>query len=153
MRYYLAGPYAARETLKSFKDSWELSNPEHICSSSWLRGSREITAGTVGACEQSSYESVSAHANDDLDDVASSDALVIVTGNVLDMILAEPIPAQWLHTGGRHVEMGYAVAKGMPVIVVGQAENVFQRIFGHHIPVPEFVPSVLTYLERNSVPH
>jgi hypothetical protein len=33
------------------------------------------------------------------------------------------------NTGGRHVELGYALAKGKRIIVVGPRENVF-----HHLP-------------------
>lgn len=48
-------------------------------------------------------------------DVARADALIAYT---------EPVGSAYF-TGGRHVEVGIALAWGMPVYVIGPVENVF----------------------------
>jgi len=56
----------------------------------------------------------------DLDDVLGADLLVSYN----------PIEKQKQGTGGRHVEFGYAIAKGMPIIYCGEKlENIF-----HYLP-------------------
>lgn len=39
-------------------------------------------------------------------------------------------PAEWKHngTGGRHVEFGYALARGKDMIVLGSRTNIFHQI-------------------------
>lgn len=49
----------------------------------------------------------------DLEDIREADVVVCFTG--------EPVTT----TGGRHVEFGYALGIGKPIVVVGPAENVF----------------------------
>lgn len=58
------------------------------------------------------------HGLADMADINAADALVCITGNG---ILAST-------TGGRHFELGYAMAKGKPVAILGSVENCFQAI-------------------------
>jgi hypothetical protein len=46
-----------------------------------------------------------------------------------------------MSSGGRHIEMGYALAKGYPVVIIGPRENVFQALpyFGHFDTVEDFL--------------
>lgn len=48
-------------------------------------------------------------------------------------------------TGGRHVETGYAIAKGKKILIVGPRENVF-----HYLGHPQFdsFKEVLIYLQK-----
>jgi len=55
----------------------------------------------------------------DLEDVARSNGL---------LFFAEDSSAGYL-TGGRHVELGYALGRGLWIWVIGDRENVF-----HHLP-------------------
>lgn len=53
----------------------------------------------------------------DIDDVRAADVVVLL----------KPASAHRNTTGGHHVETGIALERGMPVVLVGQAENVFHR--------------------------
>jgi hypothetical protein len=46
-----------------------------------------------------------------------------------------------LSSGGRHLEMGYALAKGYPVVIIGKRENVFQALpyFGRFDTLEEYL--------------
>ena len=57
-------------------------------------------------------------AQGDLDDIDAADVLVALN------------PEDWRRsgTGGRHVEFGYAVAKGKTIVLVGARTNVFHRL-------------------------
>jgi hypothetical protein len=124
MRIYIAGAYAARDVLRGEKEFFEAKG--HTVTSTWLQGTRAITPGTVGTSPESSLADVKQHAIDDLAQVAESDAVVLYTAEAL--VRLEPSLAEALLTsGGRHVEMGYALAMGIPVVVVGPQENIFQR--------------------------
>jgi len=67
----------------------------------------------------------------DLDDLARADEVIAYT---------ETAAAGYL-TGGRHVELGYAIAVGKPIWLVGPPENVF-----HHHPLVQHVDRVETVL-------
>ena len=123
MRIYIAAPYAARAQVADAATF--LAEHGHECTSTWKDGSREIHDGTVGTSAVSTDEEVTKHAGGDLKDIKDSDLLVAFTSEYVTR--TQDIPERWLHTGGRHVEMGYALALELPIIVVGTPENVFQR--------------------------
>lgn len=122
---YIAAPYITREEVK-----------EHVCRplramgmeprAGWLNGTRTITPGTIGACADSDDGSVRGHALGDLGDLAACRAMLHVTGNYcVETLNFSDGPS--LHTGGRHTELGYALALSIPVVVLGEPENIFQR--------------------------
>jgi nucleoside 2-deoxyribosyltransferase len=55
----------------------------------------------------------------DLQDIDDADVLILLTGEVS-------------RSGGKHVETGYAAAKGKRVMLVGPCENVFHWLFERH---------------------
>jgi len=57
-------------------------------------------------------------AQTDLTDIDGSDALLFFSEDPLEPHVR----------GGRHVEYGYALAKGIPIIVIGPKENIFHFI-------------------------
>lgn len=116
MRVYLAAPYGAREEVLGLAS--DLYSRGMTCSSSWLAETHEINPGTEGAAPALSDAQVALHATDDLVDILSSQALVLFTAAYLGVEGG----------GGRHIETGYAMATGIPVIVVGEPENVFHRM-------------------------
>lgn len=62
-----------------------------------------------------------------LDEEARKDLMAIDAADVF--VLYNPMSHQRGGTGGRHVEMGYALARQVPVIVIGEKrENVFQSL-------------------------
>lgn len=124
MLVYVAAPYPAREYVESLFPV--LAEAGHECTSNWALGSREIHAGTVGASTATEPEDALRHAVGDLFDVGRSRAFVILTAGFC--IAEAGVEDRWLHTGGRQVELGYALANRLQqTIVVGEPENIFQR--------------------------
>lgn len=124
-RVYLAARYSRRDELRRYRD--ELEHNDIGVTSRWLDGPlRTMPPGTIlgfdgvvlvesesnsdGASEMRGYL-----ANEDMYDIQSSDALIAFT---------EPAGSPYSR-GGRHVELGIAIAWEMPVIIVGYRENIF----------------------------
>lgn len=122
MKVYLAAAYSARDILWGWLKP-ELESRGHEVTSSWLDERHELTAGSVGAALDASPEYLRKHIAGDILDVARSDVLVLLTGSFMAQA---GIPGP-LHTGGRHVETGVALALDIPVVVLGPPENIFHR--------------------------
>lgn len=120
LRAYLAAPYVAREQVADF--ARELVEVGLDVTASWISEDHEITPGTLGAAPALTGEEVARHAATDLDDIERCDVLIVFTAAALGLAIED------CASGGRHVETGYALAKGVPVIVVGEPENVFHRL-------------------------
>lgn len=120
LRAYLAAPYAAREQVADY--ARELVEVGFDVTASWLDEEHEINSGTLGAAPALTGEEVARHAATDLDDIDRCDVLIVFTAAALGL------HAEDCASGGRHVETGYALAKGIPVLVVGEPENVFHRL-------------------------
>lgn len=116
MNVYLAAPYAVRDVVRGL--ATELTRIGYTVTSTWLKETHEINAGTKGAATDLGDDAVSAHARQDMKDIDRSNLLVLFTSAYVG---AEG-------GGGRHIETGYALAQGIPVIVVGEPENVFHRL-------------------------
>jgi nucleoside 2-deoxyribosyltransferase len=127
LKVYLAAPYVARDALRQYADELRLIGM--VCTSSWLTEDVEIKQGTIGATVEQTEDQVQGHCKKDFADIDRANVLVVFTGEVVrtSMALPDPMLSSQLHTGGRHVETGYALAKYKPVIVIGPAENVFHR--------------------------
>lgn len=76
------------------------------------------------------------HARKDLDDVESADALVAFN------------PAGWenIGTGGRHVELGYALRGDKPIVLVGVRSNIFHHL--NDVTVVDTLEEAITWLNR-----
>lgn len=121
MKVYFAAPYAARDVVAGHVDDLDALGLGVKCCSSWLTETQPIDAGTTGAATSLEERVVNEHALADLEDVRAADVLVVFTAASLGLELEETA------SGGRHVETGYALALGRPVVVVGEAENIFHR--------------------------
>jgi hypothetical protein len=138
VKVYVAAPYAAREYVQALYPV--LAEAGHLCTSTWALGTREITVETVGASPATEHEDLVRHVNGDLYDIARAEGLISLTAEFCKDVgaLAPGTDPAWLHTGGRHVELGYAVAMSqfhpMKLIVVGEPENVFQRGLATVVP-------------------
>lgn len=115
MKIYLASAYQTRDVIRGY--AAELSFIDMKCTSSWLNEEHKISAGTVGAATDLEDAQVRQHVMNDYNDVSDSDVLVLFTESVTGE----------KGGGGRHVETGFALAKGKKVIVIGEPENVFHR--------------------------
>jgi hypothetical protein len=132
-RFYLAARYSRREELCRYR-----TQLDHIfkaigwrVQSRWLAGEHQWDGAAVEAAR--AYESGKEHpdavrfALDDWEDVQGSDIVIVFT---------EPPRAENSSRGGRHVELGLALAWGKKVLVVGHKENVFCLL-----PQVEFCPT------------
>ena len=109
MKVYLAGRYQEQKTMRLVRSVWA---PEIAVTSRWIDGKHDgVEARTC--------------ALDDLADIDEAEALV----------LWNPQRFHGQGRGGRHVELGYALALGKRVLIVGDRENVF-----HSHPLVELYP-------------
>lgn len=129
MKVYIAAPYPAREYVE--KLFGVLAEAGHECTSTWALGSREINLSTVGASPATEHDDLVRHVQGDLYDIARAQGLISLTAEFCkrEANMGPDVKDEWLHTGGRHVELGYALHAAMRIktIVVGEPENVFQR--------------------------
>lgn len=130
MKLYLAAPYAARDWVREVAAP-KLVAAGHTMTSEWLLATRAITPATLGTAAASTDAEVMYHAGKDLEEVAAADVLVHFTASYLvARTRLDPLRDN-LHSGGRHVETGYALALHKSVIIMGQPENIFQRGLCH----------------------
>ena len=140
MKGYLAAPYALRDDLRAY--AAEMQHHRHECTSSWLFEDHPITPTTLGTSPASSDQYAQFHVANDIWDVQRSDVLVLFTWPFALNLR----PELGGNSGGRHVETGVAMALGIPVIVLGPAENIFHR--GQGVIRVDTWPEVLRHLNR-----
>lgn len=99
MNVYLAARYERRLELVGYAE--DLRDLGHVVTSRWLHGNDALP--------------VPEQVRMDLEDIDRADAVVSFTES----------PGIYSR-GGRHVEFGYALAKGKRLILVGPPENIFQ---------------------------
>lgn len=108
MKAYVAGWYRAKEEIRPLREA--LVARGVAVTSRWLDSAdHEGVPGVTNTILMVRYM------REDLEDVDAADAVV----------LYHPRAHHGKGTGGRHVETGYALARGKPVFLVGDAESVF----------------------------
>lgn len=110
LKVYLAARFPRLSELLTYKA--ELEAAGITVTSRWLLGGHDwvgVNDEDIPVAHQARF------AQEDIDDINAADAIVCFTES------SGSGPAR----GGRHVEAGYALAKGIPVAVVGHRENVF----------------------------
>lgn len=135
---YLAAPYAKRDTVRKALLP-ELAKVGASHTSSWLDDEHEITDGTIGAATDLTDGVAGEHALIDLTDIDEADVFVLFTASYFGYMGP---------SSGRHVETGYALAKGKYVVVLGQPENIFHRIDDGQVEVVDDWNSVLLAIQR-----
>jgi nucleoside 2-deoxyribosyltransferase len=110
MNLYIAGQYSQKTYLRTVAD--QLICDGHFITASWLQ---EHHPPTVQLHEVADEE-LRGYAVQDIEDIKASDAMVFFS-------CEGPTPR-----GGRHVEMGVALALGLPVYVIGPRENIFMYL-------------------------
>lgn len=103
MKIYLCAQFKEQALMMQWAE--QLINAGHIVTSRWLGATEEVT------------NSPSAHnaADIDLNDIDNSEVVISKTLNRGDLFTG----------GGRHIEFGYALAKGKRLINIGGFESVF----------------------------
>lgn len=123
MKVYLAARYDQRVEL--IRVASMLTAVGIGVTSRWLEGTHEIP-GYPKAMDRFAEFLAGYFAAVDLVDIDRADAVILFTQGDLGVHVS----------GGKHVETGYALAKGKRVIVVGPRENVF-----HYLPHIEHYPT------------
>lgn len=128
MKLYLAAPYAARNIIKD-RAVPTLQQRGHTVWAGWLDETKPLAGySTTGDDDQDAMH----NAGKDLEHIREADVLVHFTSTYLLPRFPE-LEAEGLrlHSGGRHVETGYALALHKSVIYLGEPENIFQRGLCH----------------------
>lgn len=130
MKLYLAAPFAARDYVRDYAAP-TLRQQGHTTTSGWLQSSRPLEPENLGTSPATEPEVVMHRAGLDLEEVLAADVLVHFTANYLCSRTRLDPTAHNLHSGGRHVETGYALAHHKSVIYLGEPENIFMRGLCH----------------------
>ena len=99
-----------------------------ICTSTWLTPHDEQSMDALkgGAIEKPRQRAVK-----DFEDIDAADVYLVYS----------PKKSHRNGTGGKHVELGYALAKGKTCVLVGERENIF-----HYHPAVRVVDGVANFL-------
>ena len=123
MKIYLAAPYAARNSMRGITGMLEAEG--HDVTSQWIWATHEIHTGVVDAAPEHADEYLRVQTADDLADIDRAEAVILFTSG---WVIANcSLEKSQTTSGGRHIETGYALAKGKRVIVLGEPENIFHR--------------------------
>lgn len=123
MKVYLAAPYAARADMAL--EAMVLQAHGHIITSRWIWATHPIEPGTVDAAPAHSDYHLRYQTAQDLEDIDGADAVILFTSSWT--METYNLHRHQTISGGRHVEVGYALAKKKLVIVLGDPENIFHR--------------------------
>lgn len=106
MKLYLASSFNSRAAMRNQRKIAELYG--HSVTSRWI----DIPADspTLPNAKNSVQE-----AQNDLDDIDAADTLVFFSNTGTT-------------SGGKHIEFGYALAKGKPIVIVGDRGSVFHHL-------------------------
>jgi len=128
MKVYLAGSWSARDDLRLASES--LTKSGIFVTSRWLHQS----GGDIDPLD-SPGPAISAALND-LEDIESSDIFLLYTGREST-------------TGGFHVELGYALARAKPILIAGNAVNIFARLATVLVPSLGNAIEIIRYWDNN----
>lgn len=107
---YLAGRFSRKDELACYAQDLERNG--FVVTSRWLTGAHD---GTTTNEADIPMDELATFAREDMEDIDRADMLIAFTED----------PGSGPARGGRHVEAGYALAKGKMLVVVGARENVF----------------------------
>ena len=125
--YYLAGRFDRKAEIARYAD--DLRTIGSTVNARWLTGAHDHT--TEGCL---TGDQLIQYASEDLEDIDAADALVLFLEH----------PNAGYLSGGRHVETGYAIARGKAIYLVGFAkENVFHALYPRFATWDAFMASRL----------
>jgi len=111
MRFYLAARYSRLSEMQKVR--LQLQELGHCVTSRWVNGDHQALDN--GVTLAASDIAARRFAEEDLEDIHGADAIVAFTER----------PRSQHSRGGRHVELGYALALDKHILVIGPRENVF----------------------------
>lgn len=123
-KYYLAAKYGRKDEMKAISEEMKTLFPDWECTATWTQGSEEgKTAKQIASM--------------DLMDVGRADTFILFTYK----------RGSKQSGGGRFVEFGYALAKGLKCFIIGEYENVFT----HHPTVTVYPTLAHFYADQAPV--
>ena len=129
MKIYLAGRFSQRPSLNNLGS--HLIKQGHEITSRWtLPGTDHVKP--TGLSERAADNDRRRFAIEDIEDIDNCDCMI----SLMDKPRSNG-------RGGRHVEFGYALAKGKKLYIVGDPENVF-----HHLDNVIWCSSFAAVLEK-----
>lgn len=133
MKLYLAAPYAGRDIVRDLMPVFVQAG--HVVLPTWITRPA-LPLGSDGFANLgTSAQHAMEMSGEDLATVDLADVLVHFTATFLQgMDPTLGAVTHNLHSGGRHVETGFALAKNKSVITLGDPENIFQRGLTHVCP-------------------
>lgn len=113
--FYLAGSFSRLEQIQACAEDLRLRGYTVDCR--WLQGPHQVHPGAekVESAKDTMPPEAVLFAKDDVEDLYKADAIICFTES----------PALKVGRGGRHVELGMAIAWGKEIHIVGPRENVF----------------------------
>jgi nucleoside 2-deoxyribosyltransferase len=132
MTIYIAAKYPRRDEMRHVRTKLQIAG--FTVTSRWL----DETTPLDSTLPESTPRSCQRTAIIDLEDVDRADTFLFFSE---DSLVGVP-------RGGRHVEMGFALAKGKRIIVIGDPENIF-----HYLPGIIHYPTLDSFLEWESFRH
>ena len=114
LKVYIAAPWAFKAQASTIKKQFEAQG--FTVTSRWIDFHENKPADQTGLAYDKSV--LVREAIHDVEDVSSSDVLVLFNTQ-----------KRGEETSGKAVETGIAIAKGIPIILVGEMSNIF-----HHLP-------------------
>ena len=128
-RYYLSARYGRRQEIQAYAEKLEQTIPGARAVSRWHSQPGIAAEDALTPAELTLHpDQGQGYAAQDLDDLEAAQVLVEFSGSD--------------GQGGRHVEYGYALAKGKRLVLVGPRDNVFSCL-----PQAEWFPSFTAWLE------
>jgi len=121
--FYLAGPYEKKQELADL--ARRIQQHGYEVTSEWVFNA--VDPGLARLHETADNELP----DDELADLATEDLMGIAEADVFVVLTARPdLP---IYRAGRMVEMGYALARGLKVCVIGPRQNIFCHLRGLHV--------------------
>lgn len=111
---YFAARYSRREELVGY--AAEIRDDGYIVSGRWLERTTRLTEDDLISAE--AQVEARRFADEDIADLNAAELVIVFT----------EVPRTTMSRGGRHVELGLALAWERPVYVVGPRENVFHSL-------------------------
>lgn len=121
MNLYLAARYGEQLEMRRWRDVLQAAG--HVVTARWIDGKHDGLPPSQ--CAQ-----------DDLEDIDAADVLIIWS----------PRHHFGNGRGGRHVEVGYAIGLGIPIILVGERENVFHHLINRVVPSKDHIGDLVSML-------
>ena len=136
-RIYLAARFSRRSEMRFHRDL--LRSRGYLITSRWLDAHINNAEGKDSNLWERDHAQADPFraicANEDLEDITRADYVIAFT--------EPPYCDYYPGTGGRHVELGYAIAKHKTIFIVGYRENVF-----HDLPCIHYCANVWSLLEH-----